>query len=125
MATVDDVAQWMKSELENTNWLYQETVVYKIKELFGDTFVYLNANGNLSIDKKVLATFRKLTNDTVIWDRGEKAWRKRTPCPGPALPGLPDHSFPVTDVKRETVPARMRPIEKSSLHQVRSRCWRQ
>lgn len=45
-----------------------------------------------------------------------------TPCPGPALPGLPDHSFPVTDVKRETVPARMRPIEKSSLHQVRSRC---
>lgn len=45
-----------------------------------------------------------------------------TPCPGPALPGLPDHSFPVTDVKRETVPARMRPIEKSSLHRVRSRC---
>lgn len=40
-----------------------------------------------------------------------------TPCHGPALPGLPDHSFPVTDVKRETVPARMRPIEKSSLHQ--------
>ncbi|WP_414738128.1 DUF6953 family protein [Escherichia coli] len=58
----------MKSELENTNWLYQETVVYKIKELFGDTFVYLNANGNLSIDKKVLAKFRKLTNDTVIWE---------------------------------------------------------
>ena len=77
MAAVDDVAQWMKSELENTNWLYQETVVYKIKELFGDTFVYLNANGNLSIDKKVLAKFRKLTNDTVIWERGEKAWRKR------------------------------------------------
>ena len=77
MATVDDVAQWMKSELENTNWLYQETVVYKIKELFGDTFVYLNANGNLSIDKKVLAKFRKLTNDTVICERGEKAWRKR------------------------------------------------
>ena len=24
-----------------------------------------------------------------------------TPCPGPALPGLPDHSFPVTDVKRK------------------------
>ncbi len=31
-------------------------------------------------------------------------------------------TFPVTDVKRETVPARMRPIEKSSLHRVRSRC---
>ncbi|EMT4884710.1 hypothetical protein WMQ83_000762 [Klebsiella pneumoniae] len=63
MATVDDVAQWMKSELENTNWLYQETVVYKIKELFGDTFVYLNANGNLSIDKKVFPNQRILMTD--------------------------------------------------------------
>ena len=45
------------------------------------------------------------------------------PYPGPALPGPPGHSCPVTDVKREAVPARMRPIEKSSLHQVRSRCW--
>lgn len=45
------------------------------------------------------------------------------PYPGPALPGPPGHSCPVTDVKREAVPARMRPIEKSWLHQVRSRCW--
>ncbi|EFV3691341.1 hypothetical protein E3025_003814 [Salmonella enterica] len=77
MTTVDDVAQWMKSELDNKNWLYQETVVYQIKKQFGDDFVYLNDNGNLSIDKKVLAKFRKLTSDTVIWERGEKAWRKR------------------------------------------------
>ncbi len=33
------------------------------------------------------------------------------PYPGPALPGPQGHSCPVTDVKREAVPARMRPIE--------------
>lgn len=39
------------------------------------------------------------------------------PFPGPALPGLSVQSFPDTDVKWEAVQTRMRPIEKSSLHQ--------
>lgn len=77
MSTVDDVAIWMKSELDKSDWLYQEDTVYKIKDLFGNDFVYINDNGNLAIDKKVLAKFRKLTADDVIWERGEKAWRKR------------------------------------------------
>ncbi|HEI9870808.1 DUF6953 family protein [Morganella morganii] len=77
MSTIDDVAIWMKSELDKSDWLYQEDTVYKIKDLFGNDFVYINDNGNLAIDKKVLAKFRKLTADDVIWERGEKAWRKR------------------------------------------------
>lgn len=77
MSTIDNVAIWMKSELDKSNWLYQEDAVYKIKDLFGNDFVYINDNGNLAIDKKVLAKFRKLTADDVIWERGEKAWRKR------------------------------------------------
>lgn len=79
MHTIDDVAEWMKSQVELSSRLYQEVAVYKIKSLFGDNFVYINANGNLSIDKKVLAKFKKLTGDEVIWERGDKAWRKRTP----------------------------------------------
>ncbi|MBS0877978.1 MULTISPECIES: hypothetical protein [unclassified Tatumella] len=77
MATVDDVALWMKSELNNQNRLYQEVAVYEINKRFGNAFVYTNDNGNLAIDKKVLAKFKKLTADTAIWERGEKAWRKR------------------------------------------------
>lgn len=74
----------------------------------------------LSPENHVLP-FRFCHKDDAL--EGKTYWATlQTPCPGPALPGLPDHSFPVTDVKRETVPARMRPIEKSSLHQVRSRC---
>ncbi|GAK26289.1 DUF6953 family protein [Serratia liquefaciens] len=77
MTTIDDVAEWMKSQVNASVRLYQENAVYKIKHLFGDDFVYKNANGNLSIDKKVLARFKKITADDVIWDRGDKAWRKR------------------------------------------------
>ncbi|MDG0803876.1 DUF6953 family protein, partial [Pectobacterium polaris] len=68
MPTIDDVAEWMKSELDKSNRLYQETTVYKIKPLFGEVFVYTNANGNFSIDKKVLNKFKKLTGDYVIWE---------------------------------------------------------
>ena len=78
MHTIDDVAQWMKYQVEESSRLYQEVAGYKIKNLFGDNFVYKNANGNLSIDKNVLAKFKKLTGDEVIWERGDKAWRKRT-----------------------------------------------
>lgn len=77
MFTADDVAQWMVLQLKNTNRLYQEVAVIKIRQQFGDTFVYRNANGNFSIEKTVLEKFRKLTDGTAIWERGDKAWRQR------------------------------------------------
>ena len=45
--------------------------------MFGDDFVYINENGNLAIEKKVLNVFRKLTDDSVVWSRGERMWRLR------------------------------------------------
>lgn len=78
-ATPATIAQWMLQQLETTPWLYQEMVVYKIRSQFGQAFVYNNANGNLAIRKDILAAFRKLTGDSVIWERGTRAWRKRRP----------------------------------------------
>ena len=75
--TPDQVAQWMLDELKRVKYLYQETVVYDIASKFGDSFTYYNDNGNPAIDKKVLAAFRKLTGDSVIWERGERMWRFR------------------------------------------------
>jgi len=75
--TPEQVAQWMLSELKRVKYLYQETVVYDIASQFGKQFNYYNDNGNPAIDKKVLAAFRKLTGDTVIWERGERMWRFR------------------------------------------------
>lgn len=75
--TPKEVAEWMMEELAKTSYLYQETTVYDISKKFGDDFTYINENGNLAIDKKVLSAFRKLNEGNVVWDRGEKAWRFR------------------------------------------------
>jgi len=77
MFTAEDVANWMLSELEKDQILYQETAVSDIQERFGNSFVYDNPNGNLAISKEVLAEFRELTNDQVVWVRGERCWRFR------------------------------------------------
>jgi len=75
--TPEQVAQWMLSELRRVKYLYQETVVYDIASKFGEAFAYYNQNGNLAIGKDVLKAFRKLTGDSVIWERGERMWRFR------------------------------------------------
>ena len=74
--TADDVATWMLEQLVANKWLFQEVVVYKIKKGFGDDFVYQNASGNLAIGKDVLKSFKKITENVVVWERGAKAWRK-------------------------------------------------
>jgi hypothetical protein len=74
---VKQIAEWMAAELDRQIYLYQETVVYDIASKFGDQFTYLNANGNLAIRADVLNEFRKLTADSVVWERGSRMWRKR------------------------------------------------
>ena len=76
MATAKDVAEWMAAQFEASMYLYQETVVYKIKNQFGPDFVYVNENGNLAIGKDVLREFRKITEGKAVWEKSEKAWRK-------------------------------------------------
>jgi hypothetical protein len=58
--------------------LYQESAAWAISQKFGKAAVYTNTNGNLAIAKPVLAAFRKLSGDSVIWERGERCWRKRS-----------------------------------------------
>ena len=77
MASAKDVAEYMMRCLKKERFLYQEIIVYKIKDDFGDEFVYINQNGNLAINKRVLTEFRKLTEGKVVWDRGQGLWRKR------------------------------------------------
>ena len=80
-ATAKEVAKWMVGELIKHEMLDQQSAVYYIGEQFGQQFgqqfVYANANGNPAIDKKVLKEFRELTDDTVVWERGQRCWRKR------------------------------------------------
>lgn len=63
--------------------LYQETVVYQIKDTFGEDFVYTNENGNLAISKAVLRAFRGISGDKVVWERAERLWRLRNSFDAP------------------------------------------
>jgi|SRR5580700_7613679 hypothetical protein len=77
-ATADAVAGWMLKELEKQDGvLHQDDAVSNIADLFGERFVYENDLGNACIAKQVLAAFRKLTGDSVVWSRGERLWRLR------------------------------------------------
>ncbi|MGR3972518.1 DUF6953 family protein [Shewanella sp. 1180_01] len=73
MANYKKVAEWMLTQFQG-RMLYQEEIVWRMKNEFGNEYVYTNDNGNYAIDKKVLAEFRKLTEGKVTWSRGEKAW---------------------------------------------------
>jgi hypothetical protein len=75
--TPEQIARWMVAKLERDEFLRQEEVVYEIAARFGDEFTYINQNGNLAIDRRVLAAFRNTTVGTVVWERRERMWRKR------------------------------------------------
>ncbi|HEY6443366.1 MAG TPA: hypothetical protein VIY66_08515 [Candidatus Acidoferrales bacterium] len=76
--TSEDIARWMAEELERRGSLCQEDAVQDIAKKFGQDFTYENENGNPAIRRDVLAAFRRLTKDAIVWERGERLWRKRT-----------------------------------------------
>jgi len=49
MASVEDVARWMQSEIERTGDLHQIDAVQEIESRFGTEFVYESERGDLSI----------------------------------------------------------------------------
>jgi hypothetical protein len=77
--TPEVVAQWMLDQLERQPELYQALAVSEIAARFGSEFTYTNRNGKLAIDQRVTKAFRKLSGDTVVWDRWAYCWRKRRP----------------------------------------------
>jgi hypothetical protein len=77
-ATAETVSAWMLKELNKQDGvLYQTEAAPQIADLFGEHFIYENNSGNACIDKKVLAAFRKITGDDVVWSGGERLWRRR------------------------------------------------
>ena len=82
-ATPSDVAEWMLAELErDSGVLSQEDAVGQIEMKFGAEFAPVNDSGNSSIRSDVLKAFRRISPD-VIWERGERQWRKRAPFDAP------------------------------------------
>ena len=72
-----DLARWMLEQLGDRSWLHQQSLAFRMKRDFGEENVYRNKNGNWAIHKDILAEFRKLTEDMLVWSRSNQAWRKR------------------------------------------------
>lgn len=75
--TADAAAQWMLDEVQRTGWLYQEHAVSEIERQFGRNLIYERDLGAQCISRDVLKKFRLISDQTVIWSRGEKCWRLR------------------------------------------------
>ncbi|PWY09662.1 DUF6953 family protein [Citrobacter koseri] len=75
--TPAEVASWMQAKLVQEDCLYQEDVVdYLVKQNL-EEFLVENSDGNLSLVRNVLAAFRKLNEENVVWVKSGKYWRFR------------------------------------------------
>lgn len=72
-----DVAQWMLSVIQDQGELSQNNAFYEINKRFGSRFTSISNSGSPSVSRSVLTAFRKISDDIVIWERGDKKWRKR------------------------------------------------
>ncbi|HYH75192.1 MAG TPA: hypothetical protein VD735_04500 [Candidatus Saccharimonadales bacterium] len=75
--TTTDVAQWMLSVIQEQGELTQNNAFYEINKRFGRDFTTITSSGSPSIKGGVLTAFKKITDDTIVWSRGDKKWRKR------------------------------------------------
>jgi hypothetical protein len=77
--TVQDVAHWMKTQVETRGVLYQHAAASHIRRYYGVRFLYLNQNSNPAISRDVLKEFLRLTLQTVVWNHRERFWQLRRP----------------------------------------------
>ncbi|WP_323601260.1 DUF6953 family protein [Pseudomonas putida] len=71
------VAQWMLLQIEREACIYQDDVVDHIIKAGHEELLIENADGNQVLGKGVLAAFRKLTPDNVVWVKPDRYWRFR------------------------------------------------
>jgi hypothetical protein len=71
---IEEIAQWMLEELKSAGKLYQDQAVAHIREKYGDSFIYINENGNVSIEKEVKKRFKKLHGGRAAWERDAFFW---------------------------------------------------
>ena len=73
----------MLSQIEDSGGVYQEEVVGYLVSEDAENLLRENRDGNLVLARELLTAFRKLTETTVVWVRGDRYWRFRDPSDGP------------------------------------------
>ncbi|WP_041825439.1 DUF6953 family protein [Laribacter hongkongensis] len=73
----ESIANWMLSQIERDGCIYQDDVVDYLVKAKEEGFLRENGDGNLVVGRKVLDTFRKLTESNVVWVKPDFYWRFR------------------------------------------------
>ena len=73
----NSIAGWMVEQIHLEGCMYQDDVVDHLVKAKREDLLTENADGNLVIGKAVLAAFRKLTPEDVVWVRPDRYWRLR------------------------------------------------
>lgn len=77
MTVLEQVINWMLTNLEKDGCLYQEDVVdYLVKNNL-ESFLKENADGNLALKLSVNSAFKKKTENNVVWVKPDRYWRYR------------------------------------------------
>lgn len=86
---VADAAKWMLVQLERDGCIYQDDVVDYLVKSKADTLLRENSDGNLVVDRALLAAFKRITETTVVWVKPDRYWRWRVKEdePGRDAPG--------------------------------------
>lgn len=71
------VADWMLAQVDKDGCVYQDDVVDYIVSAKSEALLRENSDGNLVLGTAVLAAFKKLTPDSVVWVGPDRYWRWR------------------------------------------------
>jgi hypothetical protein len=74
---VKNLANWMFSEIEIHQCIYQDDVVDYLVKSKAESFLRENSDGNLVIGRELLQAFKKLTEINVVWVKADRYWRFR------------------------------------------------
>jgi hypothetical protein len=73
-SSATEIAEWMLEKVKFAGILYQTDAVNHILANYGESFIYVNENGNTSISKEVKKIFKKMHGGRVAWDRDGFFW---------------------------------------------------
>ncbi|MBD1219980.1 hypothetical protein IC789_05360 [Acinetobacter seifertii] len=77
--SLEIILEWMLLNLEKDGCLYQEDVVNFLVKNHQMDFLKENADGNLVLKLSVNSSFKKKTENNVVWVKPERYWRFRVP----------------------------------------------
>lgn len=78
LVTPEEAAKWMAAEVRSEEYLDHAAVIDHL-EAADPALIDYNDAGNPVVDKKVLAAFKKLQLDDIVWSRSGQHWRLREP----------------------------------------------